>query len=340
MADKQNVLVEKNKVVQGREAVDAYRVAHTALHSHGWYKGISEDHTLLLNTLLSSLKVSGFNSLDEYFLAEKPYLNGFLCEEFEAQAIQREVRLIDLRGSGHVYNLAAQEAIKFLNMEGVSPDTLIISHSEVEHQTCINISKDSDASFELDDKSISDANVIVARSQYSGFKPTFISSMCPEPILISTNLYDERTGFALWREIMRQVWGLLGITVDESSTETNDLTVMGKKITGLWVGANFISACLCLDLDFALAEKLTHPLAGASHPVLSISDRMTSAKLVLGRNVDFAEFFAAFKGVLQTVLRLTFIPGHLTIAEEERIADYLPRYQSAAWTWQGIFNGD
>ena len=333
-------MFSRNMILQGRVAVDGYREAHRQLHTGGWHKGIEEEHTPLLNTMLQSLKKTGFDSLEEYFIAEKPYQDEFIREDFEAQAIQREVRLIDLRESGHVYNLAAQEVIQSLNMEGVSPDTLIITHSEVEPQIGIHISQDSDASSELDIKGVEEAKVVVVRSQYSGFKPCLLSPTCIEPLLVSNNLYNEETGFVLWQEIMRQVWALFGITVDAPSTKTNDLTVNGKKLTGLWVGTNFISAMSCLDLDFSLAETFTVPLAGVSHPILSISERMTTARIEAGRTIDFTEFFDVFKGVLETVLHLTFVLGHLTVAEEKRIANYLSRYQSAEWTWHGEFNGD
>ena len=59
----------KVNILAGREAVEAYRLAHTELHSKGWYKGISEDHTPLLDKLLADLKVAGFNSLDEFWKA-------------------------------------------------------------------------------------------------------------------------------------------------------------------------------------------------------------------------------------------------------------------------------
>ena len=71
MANKQDILAEKNKVFQGREAVDAYRTAHTVLHSHGWYKGISEDHTPLLKKLIDELEKIGITSAELEFEPKK-----------------------------------------------------------------------------------------------------------------------------------------------------------------------------------------------------------------------------------------------------------------------------
>ena len=58
--------MEKEKILAGRKAVDAYRTAHQALYTNGWYKGIAEDHTPLMNTLSAVLVAQGFNSLEEF----------------------------------------------------------------------------------------------------------------------------------------------------------------------------------------------------------------------------------------------------------------------------------
>lgn len=57
----------EDNILAGRTAVDAYRTAHTKLHSTSWHKGIPEEHTPLLNTLLGGLKEQDFDSLKEFF---------------------------------------------------------------------------------------------------------------------------------------------------------------------------------------------------------------------------------------------------------------------------------
>ena len=59
-------MVDEDKVLAGRKAVDAYRESHRLLHANGWYKGISEDHTPLLNTMLAELNKQGFKSMQEF----------------------------------------------------------------------------------------------------------------------------------------------------------------------------------------------------------------------------------------------------------------------------------
>ena len=54
------------EVLSGRLAVDAYRLAHSQLHSRGWHEGIPEEHTPLLHNLLAELKEHGFTSLHEF----------------------------------------------------------------------------------------------------------------------------------------------------------------------------------------------------------------------------------------------------------------------------------
>jgi len=58
---------ERYKVLSGRQAVNAYRLAHSQLYSGGWHKGIPEEHTPLFNTLLAELKECGFITLQEFF---------------------------------------------------------------------------------------------------------------------------------------------------------------------------------------------------------------------------------------------------------------------------------
>ena len=64
-------MVDKGKVLAGRVAVEAYREAHTRLYDEGWHKGIPDEHTPLLNTMLTEFKKQGFNSLQEFFDASE-----------------------------------------------------------------------------------------------------------------------------------------------------------------------------------------------------------------------------------------------------------------------------
>ncbi len=62
--------LNKRKILLGRKAVDAYRQAHTQLYSKPWHKGVSEEHTPLLDKMLDELKKQGF-TLDEFFDASE-----------------------------------------------------------------------------------------------------------------------------------------------------------------------------------------------------------------------------------------------------------------------------
>jgi len=62
---------DREGIIQGRKAVDAYREAHGQLHSHGWYEGISEDHTPLLEKLVGALEKQGFSLTETDFESRK-----------------------------------------------------------------------------------------------------------------------------------------------------------------------------------------------------------------------------------------------------------------------------
>lgn len=61
----------KEKILAGREAVDAYREAHHQLHSKPWHRGVPEEHTPLLETLVTALEKLGFTSTETDFEPKK-----------------------------------------------------------------------------------------------------------------------------------------------------------------------------------------------------------------------------------------------------------------------------
>jgi len=64
-------MADKQKILAGRNRVDAYRTAHTKLYKHGWHKGIPEDHTPLLNIMLGAFRGLGFNTIQGFFDASE-----------------------------------------------------------------------------------------------------------------------------------------------------------------------------------------------------------------------------------------------------------------------------
>ena len=69
--------VLKAKILAGRNAVDAYRIAHTQLYKNGWYKDIPEEHTPLLNQLISGLNELGITSVKDFFDASYKLKDGW-----------------------------------------------------------------------------------------------------------------------------------------------------------------------------------------------------------------------------------------------------------------------
>lgn len=61
----------KDKILDGRKAVDAYRRAHTQLHSQPWHRGIPKEHTPLLQALVNALEGLGFTSSETDFEPKK-----------------------------------------------------------------------------------------------------------------------------------------------------------------------------------------------------------------------------------------------------------------------------
>lgn len=90
---------ERLRVVTGRQAVDAYRLAHAQLYQAGWHQGIPKEHTPLLDDLLAELERQGSSSLDQLFNSSQE-LNieelGFESKDnFEARATEAEREALD-----------------------------------------------------------------------------------------------------------------------------------------------------------------------------------------------------------------------------------------------------
>jgi len=62
---------DKQKVLAGRNRVDAYRTAHAAMHNATWSKDVPAAHTPLITSMVSALKGLGFTSNETDFEKEK-----------------------------------------------------------------------------------------------------------------------------------------------------------------------------------------------------------------------------------------------------------------------------
>ena len=71
-------MLNKEKTLAGRKAVDAYRTAHTKLYKSGWHKGIPKGHSPLLNIMTKALKGLGFNTIQEFFDASERLKDGWM----------------------------------------------------------------------------------------------------------------------------------------------------------------------------------------------------------------------------------------------------------------------
>ena len=63
--------ISADKILAGRKAVEAYREAHRQLHLQPWHKGIPEEHTPLLEKLVTDLEQLGITSAKVGFEPKK-----------------------------------------------------------------------------------------------------------------------------------------------------------------------------------------------------------------------------------------------------------------------------
>ena len=59
--------ITRDQVLAGREAVTAYRRAHTAMHSQPAARRVHDDHTPLLHQMETELNATGFRDVADFF---------------------------------------------------------------------------------------------------------------------------------------------------------------------------------------------------------------------------------------------------------------------------------
>jgi len=82
--------MDKEKVIEGRKAVDKYRQAHQKIYEQPWRKTLPEEHTPLLNLMVKRLAQFGYKTIQEFFdaseelnIAELGFANK---QDFESKA--------------------------------------------------------------------------------------------------------------------------------------------------------------------------------------------------------------------------------------------------------------
>lgn len=104
-------MVDKEKILAGRKAVDAYREAHAALHKRLYYRGVHADHTPLLKAMVKALEGLGFSSAETDFEARKTeILANFWAESDELNV--RELGFRNRKEFGARATDADQEALE------------------------------------------------------------------------------------------------------------------------------------------------------------------------------------------------------------------------------------
>jgi len=71
-------MADKQKVLNARKSVEAYRDSHTKVHKDKpWHKEVPKEHTPLLEKLLRDIEKDGFNSLKEFWTASNELHDGW-----------------------------------------------------------------------------------------------------------------------------------------------------------------------------------------------------------------------------------------------------------------------
>jgi len=272
----------KANILKGRAAIDNYRAAHTKLHSHGWYKGISEDHTPLLEKLKSDLKEVGFNSIEKFEKGTKtlPLINPIKFSSVNTYPELEE--LIELR---------EQDLI---------PDTFAL---QITPYPWIWVGTSNPLAEVLDGEICRKEEIPICNSVCSGAS-ILGSSMFLYCGLVTKNTFSLNENLIDFAVLVLQK---IGVSACARISGQHDILANGKKIsgvTGISKGNTQYSIGFWnLDFDYDLANKLLKiPLSkkATDHPLV-MEDWITSIRQVTGKNIPFSEMLFAIKTAFSEV---------------------------------------
>lgn len=336
MLDKEPITIDpagEAKVLSGRKAVDAYRETHTALHAGGWYKGISEDHIPLLENLKLNLKEIGFDSLGEFEAQASKYQVGTFVDDYISNQSDRIFNFIS-DTSEPAFMQATYEAI-INNMKDDSDNAIISWHPKTLY---IGIPRHSKIEV-INQTTLKELGMKCTRGTFPSGDVGFISAQTPIISIIDKSTYCIEAGFEICKRIQQSIFVSLGITTDWNG---NDLVVNGKKLgatTCFRIGdINVLAVGALLDLDMSLVDSIVSMKKSRSGREGAIpSERLITAKSILGRDVEYEEYEEAFLETVHNILHINVTRLETDVAGINKL---LPKYESEQWTLTGEYNVD
>ena len=288
--------LSNQNIIKGRGAVDAYRAAHAQLHSAKWHKGLPEEHTPLLNTMLSELKKQGFNSIDEFFKIE----HQFVLTQGVLNLAGKEIRLIDMSAESYFDFLALIEAERNLMVSKQIPNTLTMFNPERYWITTGYNLEDSNEYVDLIKAKGLDVKLII---NAPGKGTAIIGRGSVACVLtLKAGLQELTDAYAqrFFTEILR------GLGITGTSLDGNDILVGGKKIIGMSnLNSETVSALraiIALDFPYDLAHIIK-----SRADKIPAKDRVITARSILGKEVTTADLKRAFQIAVTTVFNTTLV---------------------------------
>lgn len=288
----------KDKILSGRKAVDAYRQAHTQLHSQPWHRGIPEEHTPLLEKMLADLKEQGFNSLEEYFQAARKSGIGIISPDFSLADVPLRFLVQD---SGGLFVGAVTECRR----ADLIPDTVLLSYLPTPRFGVPSKMSREEIEEQLDLEFCQANNIPVityvhderlsAVMYLEAFSPQF-------DVITKRALMSLDYGRVLCLSVLER----LGVNAEIG--QANNIMVGGRKITSVSLyeseGVARLGGIFNLSLQTSLLDLAFHPPESKLHGLAKISEWMTSVEQEINREVPMEEFTASFVAAFEELFHL------------------------------------
>lgn len=318
-------MIDKEKVLQGREAVQEYLTAHAELHSKPWTRDVPAQHTPLINRMKARLQQLGFDTLEDFSQADEELKSIEYNEYLPSLALtpSKPLRLLDASSFSLPIWCALQEILPKLRSEDKIPDTLLFRYLQGGHYTAVIGGNSNEAiAFKVRCEQL---GIEYCRNIPSVRGVIYRDDVLSELITKDRFLSLDDAWDALLSVVVKTLRAV-GV-VEDISVSGNGVEVLGKKVVmGIkrkYEDVYRVSTTIYQDFDYELgAQVFDQP---------DIRDKVTTLKEVLGGEVPVEEFKVAFTQASLQTFSSPITEEQLTSEEESLLSYLLPKYESEAW---------
>lgn len=273
--------VIEDKLRLARKAIEIYQEAHAEMHFVSQSRGVATDHDSIMETLVGSLRKSGFSSLGDYETKLREFMSSDEAHILRVEKLPATIAVLDASSEAKPFDILPGVDIclalsKPFNILRIMDESRVTEQVDLEACQVLSI-------LVRTPQERSQLKVMISLRQPRGKPPIFSGKRTAELWIRQEPSQPEWGITRLLGLVIKDVCEGLGLTSCSAPLEKNDVYLNNKKVSGNRTAADVAGVsyahCFCnLELDFSLMERATFGKLNSSY--------ITSIEKELGRTVS------------------------------------------------------